>query len=518
MAWSHRFTTELQQANPRPPVFIVEPMPMPSGGPSATMGIASHALTGYHDQLLGDSIEIVGQEVDTTTFKSTIGGWTFKLRAPIGQLLTSWVRGCMLQLRMGFSGWDPADFEVVALGQLRSIRGPGPEWHVEVWDLWAALQSRYTFTADQKGLFFAVDTSTTVATSAYTAGAATLDVASVSNFERETGGSYALRVTGDAGGTFYIKATGTSGAQFTGCSAAGEFETTTDAAAIGNKVEEVGLLSGHPRDILRRVFVSTGAGTNGTWDDYPAAWGYGIPSQYLDLADLAKVTGAIGSGVSWDLIAPQDGTTVGGAATAEQDNGWTWLQDRFSVGGCWPVVHEGGLSLRGVQDINATGVWDTGEVLTDDDVIEVLTHEIWADNHPAEYDAIGVNRIGGNSNKTEAVGTMPSVSHVLINGTVVGVADTLFIDSTAALDIRTRCGPWLLRVPERLVLMVRGLVWMRLVPGDLVTVDVTRTQVRRDNQGTRQLSNLAMVTQVSPQLLNSRVEIAVEFLPSWAGE
>lgn len=520
MTWSLEFRQKLRNPNPPAPVFVVAPVKLAlNEGPSSSYAVASHPGLGLSDLIVDGSVAIQGQEVDTTGFTSVLGGFGFQLRDPINMVLAGWVRGMLLELRMGWAGWELADFQTVAIGQLKQITGPGPVWSVEVWDLWAALESRITFAAGEHGLFYSVMGSTTVATSAYAAGGGTLTVASTSGFERETGGKYIVRVAADDGTSYYLISTGSTGTTFTINPTAGQFETTADAAAIGNVVEEVAYLSGHPRDIYRRVLASTGAGSNGSYDDYPKSWGYAIPDAYLDHQDLARFSQVIASARVWDLIAPMDQFDLAGDATGEVASGWSWLQERFAVAGVWPVVHEGQLSLRAAQDITSQGIHKSGEVITDDDIIEVLSQEIWADGHPVEYASIAITYVGGSSSETgDTLGTLPCVAQIRVNGIDSETVSLNFFEQNSADDVKARCKLWQVRVPERLVVMLRGLHWMRLVPGDVVDYEGSRTTSRKGAKGLATIGRQGMVTQVNPSLLSATVEVALEFLPEWAGE
>ena len=520
MTWSLEFKAQLRDPNPPTPVFVVSPVKLAlNEGPSSTYSVASHPGLGPSDLIADGSVEILGQSVDTVQFSSRLGGFGFQLRDPINMALASWVRGMLLELRMGWPGWALDDFQTIAIGQLKAITGPGPLWSVECWDLWAALESRITWTVAQHGLFYNVMASTVVATSDYSSGGGTLTVASTSGFQRETGGKFVVRVTANDGDQFYLIATASTGTTFTINPTSGQFDTTADDADEDQVVEEVAYLSGHPRDIFRRVLASTGAGSNGSYDDYPKSWGYAIPDAYLDHQDLARFSQVIASARVWDLIAPMDMQDSAGDATGEVPSGWAWLQERFAVAGVWPVVHEGQLSLRAAQDITSQGIHTTGEVITDDDIIEVTGQQIWADSHPIEYASLVINWVGGQENRADTVATLPSVASLRRNGFDEDTTSLNFLDENGAIDVCARCLYWLTRVPERLTVMLRGLHWMRLVPGDVVDYEGTRTTSRKGARaGLAIISRQAMVTQVNPSLLSATVEVALEFLPEWAGE
>ena len=168
------------------------------------------------------------------------------------------------------------DFERIALGQVRNLRGTAPSWTLECVDLLTLCRVRLQRTFGNPLLFDSIGNTTTLGAN-YTAGDGTVTVASTASFEREAGGTGAFLVTPSVGDPFYLTYTGTSATTFTGCSTTGQMGTTAVNAVATDVVTEVAYLSAHPLNIARRVLVDRDS-TSNSWD-YPAAWGLGMEHQ-----------------------------------------------------------------------------------------------------------------------------------------------------------------------------------------------------------------------------------------------
>jgi hypothetical protein len=516
MAWSSEFVAFLSTSTPPSVVFTLEPYKS-NDGVASSLRVSSHASTGL-PALIHDIPRLSGQSLDTSTFKNDIGAFALSLvddgSGAFEEMLGTWARGMLLVLRMGFEGWDLGLFETIALGQLRSITGPGPVWAVECWDLWSALETRQSLTASKGTWFHGTGGETTVAAgNAYNAADPTITVTGAAAFERETGGSYLLKVTPTSGSKFYLTASSVASDVFT-IVTHGALGTTDADAAVGNVVEESALLDGHPLDIFRRMLTSSGAGVNGSWDDYPESWGWGLRADFVNASEID----------TWKtkVIKVSSGSyAVHWRADAEQTNGWTWLQDRLSAHGIWPVLRQGQVSVRAAQDPTGdawslTNLLSDGVTITDDDIIDVVSVEVWSTSKTVEYEKFkAVFSSGGSQIYTDVPATLPQVVTYTVD-----LTDDLTDQSTksnVAANVKQRCGIWLTRVPERVVLLLSSLRWMGLVPGDVVSLRTRRTLLRTatwSNLGTVQ----GTVVQVSPDLARWSVQVVIEIPPPWAGQ
>lgn len=503
MGWRGSFLAKLDTRYA--PMFIAESIRI-QNGPSGIYQVASHPGLGMAVGLTGP-ITIDGADLDTVNCQATAGGFSFRLLEPIENALNTWVPGSIILLRMGFPGLQPDEFEVIAIGQLVSLTGPGPAWKVTCWDFFSALSSRLLLpaagslgTVSTLPFFYLTDASTTLG-AGYTPADGTVTVVSTTGFQRETGGSYCFKITPSSGDPFYLTATGTSATTFTTVSAAGVLDTTAVAAQLGDTVTEVAYLTGHPADIIRRILASTGTGGNGTWDDYPADWAWGIADWLIDDLDIARWKTVLAGYTALEL-----------AEEAPIDDPIGWLSGWLSSIGCWLAVRQGQITMRAIQDTTGAVYWGR-EAYGDGDIIEVLEHQAWDDQREKEYRALAVTYLkdGSNNSATEAVGGLPAGDRFDVDmiSTHAATAD--------AVHVRDRRKLWILRRPEMMLLNIAGLKPMQHAVGDPVEISITRSVGRRRDQGAY-LNRRALVTQVSPRPLENRVELRIEVLPEWSGE
>lgn len=512
MSWSAEFRAALASREPLRLIYLIEPVVMPDG-PQSTFAVSSHAVPGRDTTISiardGEgrpSVSVVGQEVDTNTWRSVLGAFSFDLTEPIGRIFAYWTPGTILRLRAGLPGWDYSQYQTLALGQYRQVvrKGMAPVWSAECWDMFAAMETRISLTAAQTDLFYGV-TATATITSDYTAADGSITVDSTTGFQRETGGLWLIAITGNSGAVFYATATGSTATSFTGLTV-NLFGTGDEDANAGNTIAEVAYLSGHPVDILRRMVTSTGGGTNGTYDTYPKSWGWGIPKELLS-DDLVTVRDKVlVSTHSWPLFATESTT-----------NGWSWLQAHLAAGACWPVVRQGQISMRAAQDLTDPR-YHSGFVIGADDVVELLEHEVPDGSHPMEYSQMRVPHFVGIEVSTiEAPTSLPLLAVYWHNGTQG--APTVYWTSTHASNLISRAAYYYTRRPERLSLRLGGLRAAELVAGDVVGLDVPwLTTVRRDRDGQRQDPAAVMVQQVSPSYSHHFVDVSLIIVPEYAGE
>ena len=87
---------------------------------------------------------------------------------------------------------------------------------------------------------------------------------------------------------------------------------------------------GVPLDLLLHVLLSTGTAVNGPYDDWPAAWGLGIPLAYVDVEAIQTVSALIGAPeFAFTIIAPTTGKD--------------WIEkELLQPINCYPVVTQDG--------------------------------------------------------------------------------------------------------------------------------------------------------------------------------
>mgnify|MGYP001582408233 CR=1 FL=1 len=468
--------------------------------PGNVWSVGSHPGLGMVTGLGLRGISVQGSTLSARTWSSTIGAFTVELVGDIQELCKNITRGTVVTLRAGFEGMAVYDFERIALGQVRNLRGTAPSWTLECVDLLTLCRVRLQRTFGNPLLFDSIGNTTTLGAN-YTAGDGTVTVASTASFEREAGGTGAFLVTPSVGDPFYLTYTGTTATTFTGCSTTGQMGTTAVNAVATDVVTEVAYLSAHPLNIARRVLVSRD-GTNGSWDDYPAAWGLGMDSTMLDHDDIDAYQSLV--------VVPASGQHNWEYTVHESESdALAWLQAFLARAGLFVTSRQGALTIRGVQHTQ-TPTYTSGLAITDADIEEIEDYEAWdATDHPTEYHTVLVNSAtGGTSNPTLEVATLPYEST-----NTYDLTDRVFANESAVrTEVLGRVLESAQRIPERLGIRCAGLRLAQLAPGDVVPLTTRRTHSRRDGPaGWKEAP--AEVIEVSPSWTGGTVRLGLLVYP-----
>lgn len=415
MSWDAAFTEALG-GRAVGAVFLVERVAL-YHEPGEPWAAASHPGYGLEASIVAQSLQVSGSTVTPVDWSSTIGEWSFSVQTEDpGALFRALRRGAAVQAWVAVSdGGATTAPQPVALGLVADITGTRGSWLVRCLDVGAILRSRLDARTGGLRLFADVGASTALS-SAYTPGDAHLDVVTTAQFEKQTGGAGVVRVTPHTGDPFLLTWTslGTSPTRVMGLSASGVAGTTAvGASTSGSTVECLVWLDGHPIDIARRVLTSTGVGTNGPWDIYPASWGLGLPYRYLDDVDAqAYRVGVVKASASvayvWEY-----------AQDEAVDDAWSWLTGWLGVGAMFPAMRQGRLTFRGWQRAPLRSIGYAAEI-DDRDIFEVEAWSAYDSDHPTEHQRVTVTGSGGSSSTT--------LTH----------ADTLPAYRTLAIDISDR--------------------------------------------------------------------------------
>lgn len=461
MAWSAEFV-ELLSSRSRAMGFFLEVVELydEPNGPYSTgsrRGLADSVRIG-----VGGPI-VQGSALSPRAWTTTIGAFSVPFVGDITELTAAVRRGSFVALYAGF-GDDVAQYERIAVGQVRNIRGTAPAWTLECVDVTASLRTR---TSNQYGLteLFATLAPDTDLTAGYATGDTTVNVTSSVGFDRETGGSGAIRVTPDTGEDFYLLWSASTATTFT-VTAADTMGTTRAAASSGKAVVGVAYLTGHPIDIARKLLVSRGSGTNGAYDTYPSTWGFGLPDWLIDHddADAFKAIAAVGSGAyAWDW--PQDEPVP---------DGWSWLSGLLAGGGFFVAQRQGSLTVRCAVDLADAEPVTT---ITDADIVTIREYEAWASDHADEAFGVQVTTDTANVVRGEYGGsttlytaTLPAVLLASYD-----LSDRAFVnDGQIAIETANRLRQAAVGVPEAVEIECSGLRLAQLACGDAVLLTTRR--------------------------------------------
>lgn len=374
-------------------------------------------------------------------------------------------RGSLVQIGGRVAGMATADRLFV--GQLRDLEGVGPRTIVSAWDILASLgtQTGWFVGLDSGALFYHCDPdsiNTRTLASDYTVGDGTLTCNATTDFGKQTGADGAVLVTPASGADpFILTFSSQAGAVLSGVDHTHGWGPAASFAAVGSTVQEVAWMVGHPLRVARRILASTGAGTNGADDVYPAAWGFGLPAAYIDSVGFTQ----------WEaLTTPTTGThSVRIVSTTPQD-GLSWLEGRLSAYGMWLTMRQGQVTGRGAVDYGGSRpplvmTLDRSRILRGDPV-----RSLYDSGSPAEY-ARTSTRYGTVSPTTvDSTLTIPDTRPAL-GSYLTDYGDELYQNQAAiAARLNQRLGAYRERIPVSVDLSCR-LDAAQLCPGDWVRLE-----------------------------------------------
>lgn len=446
------------------------------------------------DPILCGPPSCTGARLSMDSWTSTLAAWSFEMTGDLTQLRANVTRGTCVEILL-FAG---GAVERVSFGRVQSVTTSGRGvTTLTIGDPTTLLDGRSVADGSKVALFYGLlpdNIADTTLTADYTAGDPTITVASTTGFTYQAGERGCLLC-----GTTLLTydPTLTTSTEFT-VSTTGEFSTTAADAATGDAVTEVALIEGHPIAMALRVLTSTGAGTNGSYDDLPVGWGFGIPATLIAVDDaemeIAEVVHLESAGTY----------TLSLIVTEAQVDPRSWVQGWLSAVGCFMALYQGKLTVRGVT-LHETRHRNTVATITDADLDPSVgvSSEWWDSGKSVEAAQSPVYSASVQVlDAAEDLETLPGVyidpidlSAVLYDYTYEGEVMTEVYNRT----YRSRK-----RVPELVTLPVAGLGAMGICPGDWVVYQSERTDFRYSYAG---LGRILIVTQVSPDPRNGRVTL-----------
>ena len=523
MPWTEQFKKDLE-INPADPIFLVHFMKPISGG-AVVPGVEDVVLSSspeYGDLCgIGMSVNISGSVLRPVEWAYTASRADVVYVAETPNLLTHKVRrGQVTRIMMGFPGYSRSEFQVLFLGRLSSISGSGPEWSISFEDGATLLQQSWTGTSDKR-LFTDANQSissnyTTIASSSYSAGDSTINVAdnSVFNISTQTSAIGMVKIEPDSGEAFYVKYTGKGTNTLTGAGG-GVHDTTAGDAAIGKKVWNVPLLNGTVLAIYKRLLISNGSGSSGADPNvYPQEWGFGLPEEFVDIDDIdEQSTVLVNAGVTcapeWKLLEPQS-------------DPWNWLFNLFTQLGLIPVLRQGEFSIRAIQNPNDAEI-HTGITISDDEIIDFTWHAY----HPdvtASFLGVTAKSTNGNSSTSVMASTTFPVDYSL----VYDLTDTTWAHSSSGQtkireNVISRVAKWGTFVPYCLKIDCAGLRLSQLCVGDVVTISMQNLSATNGydeiysglSETEGWTARNAMVTEVSADFGAGMVSLELSVVPEF---
>ncbi len=324
-----------------------------------------------------EEIEITGVSVVPQNWGVTFGGFTINLTGDIRPIRAGPLRkGNIASLFMSRNGLS---FERVCLGQLRSISGVRGRWTLEFVDVLTMLYQRQSNENLLSQFYFNAGNSTTVSSNFNFGSSPNLSVANLAIFEKDSLYDGMIKVT--SGGTTDYWTYQLSGSHLV-IQTTGNYPSTgtLTTLSIGDTVTNLARLYGRPDKILHRTLASIrGDGTEGTYDTYPTSYAVFVKwaSNIFDQMNAGY----------WYLKVLLPSSTVDLRFDilyeAPVSEGIRSLLDKYALFGIWPVWRHNSLSIRSCQNLFRSPV--IAQIITDEHIIEILSHQIYSSNQQTVY-------------------------------------------------------------------------------------------------------------------------------------
>jgi len=422
-------------------------------------------------------------------------------------------RGAMVRLSIGRLGASRSEYYPLKLGRIYAVRSAGHPrtYRVEVWDIQTAFRSRMVATSvlaqERAQLFYgSAGYQDTLAVN-YNTGDPTITITgpTTDHFNFETGGAGVVRIESNSHGDWFAKYTAinhTTGV-LSGLTV-NIFGTVENSSHAGNAATAVCLLEGHPIDILQKILVSTGDGTNGPFDKYPRSWGLAVPQELISQSSFnqaKRILDVTGGTYDWTVL-----------IEAEQADPSTFLTQLFQPAGIWLCVRHGQIVVRVGRDMHEAGLQRQPEDIFDGDLLEVPVVDWYPTDQPQVYFRVVIQNdgtvLGFNRSSTSTLPVKEEIVYNLLN--VFRDRSTAHIERIRD-DIEARLAPWAHLLPEYIDVTLHGL--RSYAPGDVVSFTCGEAFGRLDGTRDGYSNRPVMVIRSAMDINSNSTKLTLATLP-----
>lgn len=357
MSWSAPFLAALEESGAKPWVWFIQPVDIGTEEVyNGTAQIGTHPdycasvgtnADGSPKCLMSAPPSIEGPRLTLRSWEVSTGVTTIRIAGDITDALQRFTRGTVVEVRMGLAPDLATTFTRIAFGRVNRISGGPVDWTMEISDALTVLQTRPN--QDYAVIALAGGISTMSLAAKYTVADTYIEVNDATNVDFESGGTGLIYVVpSDGTEPFFLTFTGTNTGvtphRITGLSASGIMGTTASTVNLvdGATVYDCFFVEGHPIESAMKVWMSTGAGTNGTYDTLPSLWGYDISQGFFDIGDMENERDSI--------VIPSAGNY----------NAYLWSEAKIEAPGdfmrgflqsfgCYITVRQGEITVRGAS-------------------------------------------------------------------------------------------------------------------------------------------------------------------------
>ena len=426
------------------------------------------------DDHIGHVIQSVsgsGQRINIRTWRTSIGGLRVTLSgANVAQFIAKAIpRGMLAEFKVGFAGFDYDEFETCGIYMFKGLSGSENNWSMDFHDLLSAFQA-----PDNPALSaqFYKEAGTTTQITEFWDTTDSILMADTTDFDKDdsSGARGLFLCSPSVGDPFYLKWTSKTSTSFTVVNSNVIDTTRVNLAGPpssfpGDTITSVGYVFDSVPDVAHRILFGGLAGA----PTMPTNWHMNLKyaTHNVNRADFNRWRS------KWNTFYTQFKADFITAAPLE--NPFRGLEAFLASFGAWLVVKEGGLSWRFVQQIVGGPSFSAKEcaeyVITDDDIVQEDTYQLFHPDAPVEY--FQIRHAGSTTINEGTIKTRPGVFRLDRPS-----RDAVFNDDTAtsnqanaSANMRYRLSPWYHRIPDQMSLTLKGWRFAELVPGDVVTLE-----------------------------------------------
>jgi len=249
------------------PVYIIEF----DGIPDRFSNLTVQNPTGTKPKKLAGGVDGSGSQITVDEGRSSIGQMSFDLQdsaEDITKLMSLYdLPNRKVTITTGFANIDEKYYVEVFVGKVLDfkLKSDNTTW---------SFQAVNNLSLEREKIFTAV----TKLTAGVGSGDATIPVVGTSTFATATAGKFYIKINDEV-----ISYTGVTATSFTGCTR-GELGTIAAAHSLDDQAFNHLHLLEHGIDLILQILTSTGLGTNGPYDVFPASAGLGIDQTLVDVA------------------------------------------------------------------------------------------------------------------------------------------------------------------------------------------------------------------------------------------
>ena len=494
MAWTQQFIDSLDKSTKV--LSYVLKFLQPSKDYNLSQG--HYVSAGTEIALANADVTIDSVQITPSRWSVNFGGFTITIAGDLRPVLNkSFRKGAVAELIMVRDGLRNR----VCIGQLRSITGGRGVWRLDFVDFLTLMQSRLTSNPAQSQFWYNAGKVSSVTQSFNFSSDPNLYLDNIDAFEKMTGQDGMIFVEDSQHSvTMYwrwsSKTYTTAPAGYLTISAVDQYPSESDHEhlQVGDKITSLARLRGRADYVFARLVMSTGDGTQGTFDDYPASWALGVKwnPNLFNLQSLNEYYNY--------AFATSTGTHEIELLIAEAGNISTFLDAVLSMG-MFPVWDQNQLSWRVCQNPNAANWFTVRDHITDRDIISIDSHSLYSSAQSTMYNASTIKTYNSTTGLDQdvtfsgiSIPVLPTSSTITRDHRLIYRVDSPIQPTKANADL-TRMRRWDAEPYEDLSITVTEKHCL-LTAGDIIEISSKYIYGLREGAGQSYSNRRAMVLSV----------------------